>query len=122
MSLSFGRKRAAELISASALASEGAVYTLTETGTLNRFDAKTGKQSYKTRIDPKHGFTTVALGLQRQVVLSERGRPTFVIATGDEFRLLPSMKSTILRRRLQHWWCDRLLIRTENGSTRPRKT
>ncbi len=36
----------------SSVAYQGAIYTLTETGILNRFDAKTGKQIYKTRIDP----------------------------------------------------------------------
>ena len=35
----------------SSVAYQGAIYTLTETGILNRFDAKTGKQTYKTRID-----------------------------------------------------------------------
>src|SRR4029078_8734315 len=35
----------------SSVAYQGAVYTLTETGILNRFDAKTGKHTYKTRID-----------------------------------------------------------------------
>jgi outer membrane protein assembly factor BamB len=43
----------------SSLAYQGAIYTLTETGILNRFDAKTGKQTYKTRIDPAAAnFTT----------------------------------------------------------------
>ncbi|HKZ03047.1 MAG TPA: PQQ-binding-like beta-propeller repeat protein, partial [Pyrinomonadaceae bacterium] len=43
----------------SPVAYEGAVYTLTETGILSRFDAKTGKQTYKTRIDPlATAFTT----------------------------------------------------------------
>ncbi len=56
----------------SSLAYEGAVYSLTETGILSRFDARTGKQTYKTRIDPSgNGFHDLALGLQRQAVLLE---------------------------------------------------
>src|SRR4030095_9696601 len=43
----------------SSVAYQGFVSTLTETGILNRYDAKTGKQTYKTRIDPAAtAFTT----------------------------------------------------------------
>src|SRR5438045_3448237 len=43
----------------SSLAYNGAVDTLRETGILNRFDAKTGKHTYKTRTDPTAtAFTT----------------------------------------------------------------
>src|SRR5687767_7751292 len=43
----------------SSVAYQGHIYTLTETGILNRFNAKTGQQTYKTRIDPAAtNFTT----------------------------------------------------------------
>jgi len=35
-----------------AVACAGALYSVTETGVLSRFDAKTGNVTYKTRIDP----------------------------------------------------------------------
>src|SRR4030095_12979642 len=66
----------------SALAYQGSVYTLTETGILTRFDAKTGKQTYKTRIDPTAtAFTTSPWAYNGKLFcLSEEGQ-TFVIAT-----------------------------------------
>ncbi|NOT63767.1 MAG: PQQ-binding-like beta-propeller repeat protein, partial [Acidobacteria bacterium] len=68
---------------------EGGVYALTETGILTRFDAKTGKQSYKTRIDPAAtAFTTSPWAYNGKLFcLSEEGQ-TFVIAAGEEFKLL----------------------------------
>ena len=67
----------------SSLAYEGAVYALTETGILSRFDAKTGKQTYKTRIDPAAtAFTTSPWAYNGKLFcLSEEGQ-TFVIVNG----------------------------------------
>lgn len=72
----------------SALAYDGALYTLTETGILNRFDAKTGKQTYKTRIDPAAtAFTTSPWAYNGKLFcLSEEGQ-TFVVTTGEQFQL-----------------------------------
>ena len=65
----------------SSLAYAGAVYTLTETGILTRFDAKTGKQIYKTRIDTMaSNFTTSPWAYNGKLFcLSEEGK-TFVTA------------------------------------------
>jgi outer membrane protein assembly factor BamB len=73
----------------SPVAYEGAIYTLTETGILTRFDAKTGKQTYKTRIDPAAAaFTTSPWAYNGKLFcLSEEGQ-TFVIGTGEQFQLL----------------------------------
>jgi outer membrane protein assembly factor BamB len=73
----------------SSVAYQGAIYTLTETGILNRFDAKTGKQTYKTRIDPAAtAFTTSPWVYNGKLFcLSEEGQ-TFVVATGEQFQLL----------------------------------
>jgi len=99
----------------SPVAFEGAVYSLTETGILTRFDAKTGKQTYKTRIDPTAtAFTTSPWAYNGKLFcLSEEGQ-TYVIATGDEFKLLHvnalddfSLASPALVE-------DRLLLRTEH--------
>src|ERR671912_734961 len=70
------------------VAYEGAVYALTETGILSRFDAKTGEMTYRTRIDPAaSAFTTSPWAYNgRLFCLSEEGQ-TFVIAAGEKFRL-----------------------------------
>jgi len=98
----------------SALAYEGAVYTLTETGILNRFDAKTGKQTYKTRIDPMAtAFTTSPWAYNGKLFcLSEEGQ-TFVIAAGEEFRLLHVNALDDMAQASPALVGDRLLIRTE---------
>ena len=98
----------------SSVAYDGAVYTLTETGILNRFDAKTGKQTYKTRIDPTAtAFTTSPWAYNGKLFcLSEEGQ-TFVIATGEEFRLLHVNELDDFAQASPALVGDRLLIRTE---------
>ena len=98
----------------SPVAYEGAVYTLTETGILNRFDAKTGKQTYKTRIDPMAtAFTTSPWAYNGKLFcLSEEGQ-TFVIATGEEFRLLQVNELGDMAQASPALVGDRLLIRTQ---------
>lgn len=98
----------------SALAYDGVVYTLTESGILNRFDAKTGKQTYKTRIDPMAtALTTSPWAYNGKLFcLSEEGQ-TFVIATGEEFRLLHVNELDDMAQASPALVGDRLLIRTE---------
>ena len=98
----------------SPVAYQGAVYTLTETGILNRYDAKTGKQTYKTRIDPTaSAFTTSPWAYNGKLFcLSEEGQ-TFVIATGEEFRLLHVNELDDMAQASPALVGDRLLIRTE---------
>jgi outer membrane protein assembly factor BamB len=98
----------------SALAYQGAVYTLTETGILNRYDAKTGKQTYKTRIDPAaSAFTTSPWAYNGKLFcLSEEGQ-TFVIDTGEEFKLLHVNELDDFAQASPALVGDRLLIRTE---------
>ena len=98
----------------SALAYGGVVYTLTETGILNRYDAKTGKQTYKTRIDPAAtAFTTSPWAYNGKLFcLSEEGQ-TFVIGTGEEFRLLHVNELEDMAQASPALVGDRLLIRTE---------
>lgn len=99
----------------SSVAYQGFIYTLTETGILNRYEAKTGKQTYKTRIDPAaSAFTTSPWAYNGKLFcLSEEGQ-TFVVNTGEEFQLSHvnelddfSLASPALVK-------DRLLIRTEH--------
>jgi outer membrane protein assembly factor BamB len=98
----------------SPVAYQGAVYTLTETGILNRFDARTGKQTYKTRIDPAAtAFTTSPWAYNGKLFcLSEEGQ-TFVIAAGEEFRLLHVNELDDMAQASPALVGDRLLIRTE---------
>ena len=99
----------------SSVAYEGAIYTLTETGILSRFDAKTGKQTYKTRIDPTAtAFTTSPWVYNGKLFcLSEEGQ-TFVIATGANFKLLHVNELDDMAQATPALVGDRLLLRTEH--------
>lgn len=99
----------------SSLAYEGAVYTLSETGILSRFDAKTGKQTYKTRIDPAAtAFTTSPWAYNGKLfALSEEGQ-TFVMGTGEEFKLLHVNALDDFTLASPALVGERLLIRTEH--------
>ena len=99
----------------SSVAYQGAIYTLTETGILNRFDAKTGKQTYKTRIDPRAAnFTTSPWAYNGKLFcLSEEGQ-TFVISTGEEFKLLHVNELDDFAQASPALVGERLLIRTEH--------
>src|SRR5262245_13868283 len=99
----------------SSLAYEGGVYALTETGILTRFDAKTGTQSYKTRIDPAAtAFTTSPWAYNGKLFcLSEEGQ-TFVIAAGEQFQLLHVNALDDMAQASPALVGERLLIRTEH--------
>ncbi|HEX5703516.1 MAG TPA: PQQ-binding-like beta-propeller repeat protein [Pyrinomonadaceae bacterium] len=99
----------------SSLAYEGAIYALTHTGILTRFDAKTGKQIYKTRIDPAAtAFTTSPWAYNGKLFcLSEEGQ-TFVVSTGDEFKLLHVNDLDDFTMASPAIVGERLLIRTEH--------
>lgn len=99
----------------SSLAYEGGVYVLTETGILTRFDAKTGRQTYKTRIDPAAtAFTTSPWAYNGKLFcLSEEGQ-TFVIAAGEKFALLHVNVLDDFTLASPALVGERLLIRTEH--------
>jgi outer membrane protein assembly factor BamB len=99
----------------SPVAYEGAVYTLTETGILSRFDAKTGKLTYRTRIDPAAtAFTTSPWAYNGKLFcLSEEGQ-TFVISTGEKFQLLHMNELNDMAQASPALVGERLLIRTEH--------
>lgn len=99
----------------SSVAYQGAIYTLTETGILNRFDAKTGKQTYKTRIDPAAtAFTTSPWAYNGKLFcLSEEGQ-TFVVTTGEEFKLSHVNELDDFTQASPALVGERLLIRTEH--------
>lgn len=99
----------------SSVAYQGAIYTLTETGILNRFDAKTGKQTYKTRIDPAAtNFTTSPWAYNGKLFcLSEEGQ-TFVVTTGEQFQLSHVNELDDMAQASPALVGERLLIRTEH--------
>ncbi|HKR22206.1 MAG TPA: hypothetical protein VJS17_06400, partial [Pyrinomonadaceae bacterium] len=99
----------------SSIAYNGAIYTLTETGILNRFDAKTGAQTYKTRIDPAaSAFTTSPWAYNGKLFcLSEEGQ-TFVVDTAGEFKLSHVNELDDFTQASPALVGDRLLIRTEH--------
>jgi outer membrane protein assembly factor BamB len=108
----------------SPVAYKGGIYVLTETGILSRYDAKTGKQTYKTRIDPAAtAFTTSPWAYNDKLFcLSEEGQ-TFVIATGEKFQLLHVNELDDMALASPALVGERLLIRTEHrlNSIRRRK-
>ena len=99
----------------SSVAYQGAIYTLTETGILNRYDAKTGKETYKTRIDPAAtNFTTSPWAYNGKLFcLSEEGQ-TFVINTGEQFQLSHVNALDDFAQASPALVGERLLIRTEH--------
>lgn len=99
----------------SPVAYEGGVYTLTETGILSRFEAKTGKLTYKTRIDPAAtAFTTSPWAYNGKLFcLSEEGQ-TFVISAGEKFQLLHVNALDEMAQATPALVGERLLIRTES--------
>jgi len=99
----------------SSVAYDGAIYTLTETGILNRFDAKTGKQTYKTRIDPAAtAFTASPWAYNGKLFcLSEEGQ-TFVVTTGEQFQLLHVNNLDDFTLASPALVGERLIIRTEH--------
>jgi len=99
----------------SSVAYPGAIYTLTDTGILHRFDAKTGTQTYKTRIDPTAtALTTSPWAYNGKLFcLSEEGQ-TFVLSTGEEFKLLHVNELDDMAQASPALVGERLLIRTEH--------
>lgn len=99
----------------SPVAYQGGVYVLTETGILSRFDAKSGKLTYKTRIDPAAtAFTTSPWAYNgRLFCLSEEGQ-TFVIAAGEKFELLHTNQLNEMALASPAIVGERLLVRTES--------
>ena len=99
----------------SPLAYEGGIYALTETGILTRFDAKTGKQTYKTRIDPTAtAFTTSPWAYNGKLFCLDEEGKTFVIAAGETFKLLHVNNLDEMAQASPALVGERLLIRTEH--------
>lgn len=96
----------------SPVAYQGGIYVLTETGMLNRFDAKTGKQTYKERLGAGN-FTTSPWAYNSKIFcLSEEG-VTFVVTAGENFKVLHTNQLDEMAQATPALVGERLLIRTE---------
>ena len=96
------------------VAYQGGLYVLIDKGILARFDAKTGKQSYKARIDPDAwAFTSSPWAYNGKIFcLSEEGK-TYVIAAGDAFEMLHVNPLDEMALATPAIVGERLLVRTE---------
>jgi outer membrane protein assembly factor BamB len=95
------------------VAYDGALYAVSETGILSRFEAKTGTLTYRSRIDGGGAFTSSPWAYNGKVFcLSEEGK-TFVIAAGDKFALLRVNSLDEMAQATPAIVGDRLLLRTE---------
>ena len=90
---------------------------LNEVGILTRFEAKTGKVSYKTRVqsDGTAGnFTTSPWAYKGMIFcLSEEGK-TYVVAAGETFNLLHTNIIEEMSMATPAIVGDRLLLRTDS--------
>ncbi len=98
------------------VAYNGGIYVLTEKGILSRFDARTGKLSYKSRLDADAGFFTSSPWAYNGKVfcLSEEGK-TFVVEAGEAFKLLRANALDEMAQATPAIVGDCLLLRTESA-------
>jgi outer membrane protein assembly factor BamB len=98
-----------------AVAYEGALYSVTETGILSRHEAKTGKVTYRTRIDPAAtAFTASPWAYNGKVFLLDEEGQTFVISAGEKFELQHTNFLEDMALATPAIAGDRLLLRTEH--------
>jgi outer membrane protein assembly factor BamB len=96
------------------LAYQGGLYVLTHTGILTRFDAKTGEQTYKSRVGEGGDFTTSPWGYNGKVFCMNEEGKTYVIRAGDKYELLDSNDLGEMTLATPALVGDRLILRTEN--------
>lgn len=95
------------------LAYDGAVYALTDTGILSRYDATTGALGYRARIENGMAFTSSPWASDGKIFcLNEEGK-TFVIAAGEKYELLKVNDLEEFALATPALIGDRLLLRTE---------
>jgi outer membrane protein assembly factor BamB len=91
----------------------GALYSLTDTGILSRYDATTGKLGYRSRIEGGVAFTSSPWASDGKIFcLNEEGK-TFVIAAGEQYELLKVNDLEEFALATPALVGDRLLLRTE---------
>jgi outer membrane protein assembly factor BamB len=95
------------------LAYQGGIYSLTETGILSRYDAKTGEQTYRERLGAGN-FTTSPWAYNGKIFcLSEEG-DTYVVTAGAGFKVLHTNALGEMAQATPALAGERLLLRTES--------
>jgi outer membrane protein assembly factor BamB len=98
------------------VAYEGGVYVLNEVGILTRFDAKTGKQSYKSRLASDGGsgaFTSSPWAYNGRIFCLDEEGTTYVVQAGEKFEVLRVNSLDEMTLATPAIAGDRLLLRTE---------
>jgi outer membrane protein assembly factor BamB len=98
------------------LAYEGAVYVLSETGILTRFDAKTGAPSYRQRLASDGGsgaYTSSPWAYNGMVFCLDEEGKTYVVKAGPTYELLRVNSQDEMALATPAIAGDRLLLRTE---------
>jgi outer membrane protein assembly factor BamB len=98
---------------ATQLAYDGALYSITDLGVLSRYDAATGKLSYRARIEGGAAFTASPWAAGGKIFcLNEEGK-TFVLGAGDRYELVRTNDLEEFSLATPALVGDRLLLRTE---------
>jgi outer membrane protein assembly factor BamB len=95
---------------------EGGVYVLNEVGILTRFDAKTGRQSYKSRLASDGGtgaFTSSPWAYNGRIFCLDEEGTTYVVRAGEKFEVLRVNALDEMALASPAIVGDRLLLRTE---------
>jgi hypothetical protein len=98
------------------LAYDGGVYVLNEVGILTRFDAKTGRESYKSRLASDGGsgaFTSSPWAYNDRIFCLDEEGKTYVVKAGESFELLRVNSLDEMTLASPAIAGDRLLLRTE---------
>lgn len=93
----------------------GGMYVLTDKGILSRYDAKSGKRTYQSRIHPRAvNFTASPWAYNGMIFCINEEGTTFVIKAGEEFELLGMNELDGFTQASPAMAGDRLLIRTQH--------
>jgi outer membrane protein assembly factor BamB len=98
------------------VAYNGGVYVLNEVGILTRFDAKTGKQSYKSRLASDGGsgaFTSSPWAYNGRIFCLDEEGTTYVVKAGEKFEMLRVNSLDEMALATPAIADERLLLRTE---------
>jgi outer membrane protein assembly factor BamB len=98
------------------VAYDGGLYVLTEGGILTRFDAKTGLESYKSRLASAGGsgaFTSSPWAYNGRIFCLDEEGTTYVVRAGEKFEVLRVNPLDEMALASPAIAGDRLLLRTE---------
>jgi hypothetical protein len=99
------------------VAYDGGVYVLNEVGILTRFDAKTGRQTYKSRLASDGGgsgaFTSSPWAYNGRIFCLDEEGTTYVVRAGETFEVLRVNSLDEMTLASPAIAGDRLLLRTE---------